>query len=67
MVNHKPCTRIGEGFAGRAREARRCASRKKFWHLAEWGLMAKKGLIKTIRKKIRKKRKAPRGCCREGL
>lgn len=50
-VNHKPCTGIGEGFAGRVREARRCASRKKFWHLAESGLMAKKGLIRTIRKK----------------
>jgi hypothetical protein len=29
-VNHKPCTGIGEGFARRVREARRCASRKNF-------------------------------------
>jgi hypothetical protein len=53
------------GYATRLRPTLRAAVRlsKKFWHLAEWGLMAKKGLIKTIRKK----RKAPRGCCREGL
>jgi hypothetical protein len=40
---HKPCTGIGEGFAGRVREARRCASRKIFWHLVEWGVIAEQG------------------------
>ena len=58
-VNHKPRTGIGEGFARRVREARRCASRK---NCGIWpGGNGYKGLIRTIRKKASAARLVPHG------